>query len=134
MSKINKSIPNSRVSIAGRSIVIDYEFSMHCYLNKAQLCKDGLVPVEMYPWRDDILVGFIPVDDRFGTADLEALYQWALRSIAEESEIEEEDQEEMSREEAIAAAAKYGLIREVVYCMDHRDMTPAEALAEWDIL
>ena len=40
----------------------------------------------------------------------------------------------ITREEAIATAAKYGLIAEVIYCMDHLDMTPAEALAEWDII
>jgi hypothetical protein len=41
---------------------------------------------------------------------------------------------QITREEAIAMAAKYGLIAEVIYCMDHLDMTPAEALEEWDII
>lgn len=40
----------------------------------------------------------------------------------------------ITREEAITWAAKYNLIGEVIYCMDHLEMTPAEALAEWDII
>ena len=40
----------------------------------------------------------------------------------------------MTRAEAIAAAAKYRLQGEVIYCMDHLNMEPEEALAEWDIL
>jgi adenine-specific DNA methylase len=53
-----------------------------------------------------------------------------------EEELDQVRQEiaSITREEAIATAAKYNLIAEVIYCMDHLDMTPAEALAEWDIL
>lgn len=40
----------------------------------------------------------------------------------------------MTREEAIATAAKYGLIGEVIYYMDHFDMSPEEALSELNIL
>lgn len=40
----------------------------------------------------------------------------------------------MTRAEAIATAARYRLQGEVIYCMDHLNMEPAEALAEWDIL
>lgn len=40
----------------------------------------------------------------------------------------------MSKQEAIATAAKYGLTREVIYEMDHNGCTPEEALSEWDIL
>lgn len=44
------------------------------------------------------------------------------------------ESKEITREEAIVWASKYNLIAEVIYCMDHLDMTPAEALAEWDII
>lgn len=40
----------------------------------------------------------------------------------------------MTREEAIATAAKWGLQAEVIWEMDHNDCTPEEALSEWDIL
>lgn len=39
----------------------------------------------------------------------------------------------MTREEAIALAAKYNLQAEVIYCMDELGYTPEEALSEWDI-
>lgn len=55
-------------------------------------------------------------------------------SIQEELDEVRREMAAITREEAIAAAAKYNLIAEVIYCMDHRDMAPAEALAEWDIL
>ena len=40
----------------------------------------------------------------------------------------------MSREQALTTAAKYNLVGEVAYYMDHLDMTPEEALSELDIL
>ena len=140
MAKINSHVKNSRVSIQGRDIILDYEFNMHCYHNEAELRSEGLVPVEMYPYNGDILVGYIPVDKEFGVIDLEALYQWALQAIADETndsveeEIAEEEPVEMSREEAIATAAKYGLIAEVIHCMDRQGLSPVDALAEWDII
>jgi len=39
----------------------------------------------------------------------------------------------MTREEAIALASKYNLQGEVIYCMDELNMSPEEALDEWDI-
>lgn len=39
----------------------------------------------------------------------------------------------MSREEAIALAAKYCLQEEVSYCIDTLGYPPDEALEEWDI-
>lgn len=40
----------------------------------------------------------------------------------------------MTREQAIATAAKFGLQAEVIWEMDHNNCTPEEALSEWDIL
>ena len=40
----------------------------------------------------------------------------------------------MTRSKAIATAARYGLQNEVAYSIDHKDMSPEEALSEWDIL
>ena len=42
--------------------------------------------------------------------------------------------EKMTREQAIATAARYKLQAEVIYEMDHNGCTPEEALAECDIL
>lgn len=42
--------------------------------------------------------------------------------------------DKLTRSHAIAHAAKYGLQREVVYLMDHKNLTPEEALSKLDIL
>lgn len=40
----------------------------------------------------------------------------------------------MTRKEALAIASKYGLEFEVAYEIDYHNLTPEEALADWDIL
>jgi hypothetical protein len=40
----------------------------------------------------------------------------------------------LTRSRALILAAKYGLAREVAYLIDHKDLSPEEALSEWDIL
>ena len=76
MPKINSAVKNSRVSYKGRDIILDYEFELHHYHLKNEYQKEGLVPVEMYPYQDDIIVGYIPVDERFGVVQLEELIKW----------------------------------------------------------
>lgn len=83
-NKINEHVKNSRVSIKGKDIVLDYEFNLHYYAQKDEIIANGEVPVEMYPYRDDILMGYIPVDNYFGVIDLEALYKWAIEAIEKE--------------------------------------------------
>jgi hypothetical protein len=84
-NKINKRVTNSRVSIQGKDIVLDYEFELHGYLNEVELKEEGLVPVEMYPYEGDILIGYIHVDDEFGVIDLQELYDWAIEAIKNEN-------------------------------------------------
>lgn len=84
MAKINPNVKNSRVSIKGKDIILDYEFFLHQYSNQTELQQQGLVPVEMYPYEGDITVGYLPVDENFGCVDLEALYKWALEQIEKE--------------------------------------------------
>ena len=86
MAKINPNVLNSRVSIKGKDIILDYQFSLHYYPDEEGLKQQGLVPVEMYPYEDDIIVDYLPVDDNFGVIDLEALYSWANKQIAKEKE------------------------------------------------
>lgn len=85
MAKINSKVKNSRVSIKGKDIILDYEFFLHNYLNEAELRQKGLVPVEMYPYEGDVIVGYLPVDEQFGCIDLEALYKWAIERIEKEN-------------------------------------------------
>lgn len=84
MAKINSNVKNSRVSIKNKDIILDYEFSLYNYTNQEELQQQGLIPVEMSPYEGDITIGFISVDEKFGTVDLEALYKWAFEQIANE--------------------------------------------------
>ena len=86
MSKINSNAVNSRISYKGRSIIIDYEFKLHYYHLKSEYQEKGLVPVEMYPYGDDIALGYVPVDEQFGVADVEKIVEWAEEALAKESE------------------------------------------------
>lgn len=40
----------------------------------------------------------------------------------------------MSRVDALALAAKYGLENEISYAINNRNCDPMEALEEWDII
>lgn len=84
-NKINPRVTNSKVSIQGKDIVLDYEFALHGYLNEVDLKEEGMVPVEMYPYEGDILIGYIHVDAEFGVIDLEELYNWAIEAIKNEN-------------------------------------------------
>lgn len=86
---INLSRKNAQVAIQGKSIIIDYEFNLHRYTNERELKEHNLVPVEMYPYYDDILVGYIKVEPNFDAIDLEELYKWALEAIESESALED---------------------------------------------
>lgn len=77
---------NAQITFMGRSIIVDYEFNMHPYLNKEELKKQGLVPVEMYPYAADITVGYVHVDDEFGAADIIEILHWANHMLAIEPE------------------------------------------------
>lgn len=39
----------------------------------------------------------------------------------------------MTREEAIKKAEEFDLVEEVKCCIDHYELTPEEALREWDV-
>ena len=92
MAAINSSVKNSRVSLNGKDIILDYEFELHAYHNEQVLRDNGLVPVEMYPYEDDVLVGYIHVDTRFGVVDLQELYDWATNAIKAEKVIIDKDE------------------------------------------
>lgn len=84
-NKINQRVTNSRVSIQGKDIVLDYKFELHWYSNEEELLEEGVVPVEMYPYEGDILIGYIHVDATFGVIDLQELYDWAIEAIKNEN-------------------------------------------------
>lgn len=63
---------NAHLSYKGRSVIIDYEWSLHCYDqdDKNKRKAESLVPFEVYPYGDDIYVGYVHTDNFFGKADM----------------------------------------------------------------
>lgn len=67
-----KHLCNAHLSYKGRSVIIDYEWFLHYYDNKDEIKKraEGLVPFEVYPYKDDIYVGYVHTDKHFGKVDI----------------------------------------------------------------
>ena len=63
---------NTHLSYKGRSVIIDYEWCLHPYDLDSEIKKrdEGLVPFEVYPYKDDIYVGYVHTDKSFGKADI----------------------------------------------------------------
>lgn len=59
----------------GRSVIIDYEWYLHSYdiADKANYISEGLVPFEVYPYGDDIYVGYVHTDSKYKKADISEL-------------------------------------------------------------
>lgn len=66
-----KHLCNAHLSYKGHSIIIDYEWCLHPYdLDSDNKKKaEGLIPFEVYPYENDIYVGYVHTDKRFGKAD-----------------------------------------------------------------
>lgn len=74
-SKGNYHLCNAHLSYKGRSVIIDYEWCLHSYdLDRVIKKKaEGLVPFEVYPYEDDIYVGYVKIDTTFNKIDLSDL-------------------------------------------------------------
>ena len=82
--KNNGSMLNAHLSYKGRSVIIDYEFCLHCYSELKRKSND-FVPFEMYPYGyNDIYVGYVEVDKTFHKADMEKLIELLNEAIKEE--------------------------------------------------
>ena len=86
----NCDILNAHFSYKGRSVIIDYEFCLHAY-NHLKEDRNKFVPFEMYPYGDDIYVGYVEVDENFHKADMEKLIMYLDEVLAEEPTIHQED-------------------------------------------
>lgn len=64
---------NAHFSYKGRSIIIDYEWCLHCYSEVRLSDKDNIVPFEMYPYDTDLYVGYVSLDKEFKKADMAQL-------------------------------------------------------------
>lgn len=78
-------ILNAHISYKGRSIIVDYEFYLHCY-DHVRSKEDTAVPFEMYPYGDDIFVGYVPLDDKFKKADMGKLIEIVEEALQNEPE------------------------------------------------
>lgn len=67
-----RHLSNAHLSYKGRSVIIDYEWCLHLYDLDSDIKKrdKGFVPFEVYPYEDDIYVGYVHTDKRFGKADM----------------------------------------------------------------
>ena len=79
----NGEILNAHISYKGRSVIIDYEFCLHCYSN-LEKDRDKFVPFEFYPYGDDIYVGYVEVDENFHKADIGKLMKEIDEALADE--------------------------------------------------
>lgn len=76
---------NAHLSYKGRSVIIDYEFCLHCYSELKRSSRNEFVPFEIYPYGyGDIYIGYVEVDKTFHKADMEKLIEILDEAIKEE--------------------------------------------------
>lgn len=68
----NRHLLNAHFSYKGRSVIIDYEKYLYDYGLSVFKDKDNkdLIPFGMYPYGDDVYIGYVPMDERFKKADM----------------------------------------------------------------
>lgn len=79
---------NAHLFYKGRSVIIDYEWTLHAY-DSTKVDKKkaaNLVPFEVYPYSTDIYVGYVKLDVEFGKVDLADLISKLDEAIEKESE------------------------------------------------
>ena len=80
-SKENKRYyTNCHISYKGRSVIVDYEHILHIYSS----IPENTVPVEMYPYGNDIYLTYINLDEEFHKVDIEALIKDLDEALEEE--------------------------------------------------
>lgn len=73
---------NAHLSYKGKSVIIDYELCLHSYPKGIDISK--VVPVEVYPYNEDVTWKLIEVDKRFRKVKLDKLTAWLDKIISEE--------------------------------------------------
>ena len=66
-----KQCCNAHLSYKGCSIIIDYEWYLHIYNDGIN--RNSIVPFEVYPYNNDIYLGYAKLDKDFGKVDLSDL-------------------------------------------------------------
>ena len=60
---------NAHLYYKGMSIIIDYEKILHVY-SDAVMNDNNIIPFEIYPYGDDIHVGYVTVDPHYHKVDI----------------------------------------------------------------
>ena len=60
---------NAHLFYKGLSIIIDYEKILHVYCD-AVMNDDTIIPFEIYPYGDDLHVGYVTVDPHYHKVDI----------------------------------------------------------------
>lgn len=66
-------LTNAHLSYKGLSVIIDYEWRLHSYSFVPEEHKGDIVPVEVYPYKDDAEWFFVKLDDEFKKADMQEI-------------------------------------------------------------
>lgn len=74
---------NAHLSYKGKSVIVDYEYCLHCYTDT----HDGKVPFEVYPYYSDIAVGYAKLDSKVNKVDLEDLIKELDKLLEDETKI-----------------------------------------------
>ena len=71
----HRQLCNAHFFYKGRSVIIDYEWYLHPYDLDSDIKKrtEGFVPFEVYPYGDDIYVGYVNANNSFNKADMSEL-------------------------------------------------------------
>lgn len=83
----NRCLCNAHLYYKGKSVIIDYERFLHDYNLDSDIEKraEGLVPFEVYPYENDIYVGYVHTDNSYKKADIGELIS-ILDSIIKEED------------------------------------------------
>lgn len=87
-SKGNYHLCNAHLSYKGHSVIIDYEWCLHHYASIEEKKANNVVPFEVYPYRDDICVGYVKIDTTFNKVDLSDLISKLDKLIKEEEKVD----------------------------------------------
>lgn len=78
-----RCLDNAYLVYKNRDVIIDYEHKLHCYRD----IPKGTVPIEIYPYRDDIFVGFVTCSSVEGwedRVDFDSLYKVLKSALDDE--------------------------------------------------
>lgn len=77
-----RSLTNAHIAYKNRSVIVDYEHCLHYYDKQI---PEGTVPVEMYPYQDDISLTYVKLG-KYGKVDIEDLIRVLDEELSREDD------------------------------------------------